>query len=440
MPSDEPWANINDDPYASVGSLKSVASAISHGAAIYSEGLVSASGSASSLRSVTLDGSRTSHLLEPDVPRVGPSPRAELLVVIVMVLSGSLVNACGGMAYRLSPSWNATGTVEVINDGYLTFLLTVGVFVFCALGAALSRANRRALRARATYRFLTLLAVPSVLDTVITGLATLALAFTQPALVGILKTATQLVVLAVISRLVLSKRLSTGSWLCILAVLATVVGLAVYNVLDDSEACDDAGQLPGVSQQAIGVSLSVASGALGALRNLIEASILDDDSFPPSALLLAESAISAAILIPCGLLFYAICESHNGSSFDRAEDRSFASLKATVDDPVFLPVALFYLFAAYGKDAGKFWLIKYSSALRQKVLALLFPVGTWIIGIVVYYSSGFQHQPTLGVPWKGHGHSLIQLAGFAVIIVANGIFVMIKVPGSRVANCCSRLG
>ena len=47
---------------------------------------------------------------------------------------------------------------------------------------------------------------------------------------------------------------------------------------------------------------------LGAWRNIIESSILEDDDFPPGALLLAESLLSACMLFPLGMGAWAFIE------------------------------------------------------------------------------------------------------------------------------------
>ena len=120
----------------------------------------------------------------------------EFFVTVVMIVSGSLMSFFGSLFYRLSPAWAESGADSIVSDIWLTYCLTLGVFVFCTLGAGLSRTNRVALYERATPLFLGVLLIPSSMDLVVTGLSTLALAFTQPALVSILKNAVQLAVLS----------------------------------------------------------------------------------------------------------------------------------------------------------------------------------------------------------------------------------------------------
>ena len=188
--------------------------------------------------------------------------------------------------------------------------------------------------------------------------------------------------------------------------------------------------------QLIGIGLTVASGALGAVRNLVEAAILQEDDFEPGALLLAESVLSAALLLPVGLTLYAVTELDE--KLDRIEDWSFANMMATFHQPVAYAIFACFVAVSYGKDAGKFWLIKHTSALRQKVLALIFPFGTWAVGLAVFYSGGKRHDPALGGGWSSP-RSIWQLAGFVTILLANVVFVLLKSKTSVAARLCARV-
>jgi len=112
-------------------------------------------------------------------------------------------------------------------------------------------------------------------------------------------------------------------------------------------------------------------------------------------------------------------------ALDAGEDASFDNLAHTLNQPIAVPLLILYLCSAYGKDWGKFWLIQKTSALRQKVLALLFPCGTWVLGLATYYFGGRNHVPTLGETWQ-MPNSLIELGGFSIIIVTNVAFVMLS--------------
>ena len=154
------------------------------------------------------------------------------------------------------------------------------------------------------------------------------------------------------------------------------------------------------------------------------------------ALLLAESVLSAALLLPVGLTLYAVTELDE--KLDRIEDWSFANMMATFHQPVAYAIFACFVAVSYGKDAGKFWLIKHTSALRQKVLALLFPFGTWAVGLAVFYSGGRHNQPVLGAGWTSPS-SAWQLAGFVIILLANVVFVMLKSKTSLPARLCAKI-
>jgi len=181
------------------------------------------------------------------------------------------------------------------------------------------------------------------------------------------------------------------------------------------------GEGPAAADQAIGISLACVAGALGAWRNLAEAAILQDGGMPGSALLLAESSLSALLLGGAGAVAFAVAQSV--PRLDAKEDASLENMVRLLSLPIVPPLLVAYLLCAYGKDAGKFWLIKYASALRQKVLALLFPFGTWAVSLATFYlAAGRRHVPTLGSAWDP-ASSWVEAAAFMLILGANVVFV-----------------
>ena len=80
-----------------------------------------------------------------------------IAVSVLNLAAGALVSFFGGVIFKFSPNITESGGASLLDDLWITYLLTIGVFVFCALGASLSRANRSALWHRATPRFLLLL-------------------------------------------------------------------------------------------------------------------------------------------------------------------------------------------------------------------------------------------------------------------------------------------
>lgn len=415
----------------------SLSAAVAEGARAFDEGKrigaspssVSVWSSHHSLQSVLLVEA------EPEEPVKKHTAATEVAVTFGMVASGALGNFFASIMYQFS-TMTSDDIPSVVTDMWLTFVLTLGVFVFCSLGAALSPVNRRSLAKRANRRFIGFLMIPSLLDVVITGMATFALALTQPALVGILKAAVQLVVLAVISRIALRKKQRWSQWLCMWAVLGGVGVLFADALLYPDKEPEPGLKGRSAADQLVGIGLTVGSGALGAVRNLVEAAILQEDDFEPGALLLAESVLSAALVLPVGLLLYGVTELDE--RLDAIEDFSLANLMATFQQRAAFAVFPCFLLVSYGKDAGKFWMIKHTSALRQKVLALLFPFGTWAVGLAVFYSGGQSHRPAIGAGWTSPS-SAWQLAGFVVILLANVVFVMLKSKTSLPARLCAKI-
>ena len=102
------------------------------------------------------------------------------------------------------------------------------------------------------------------------------------------------------------------------------------------------------------------------------------------------------------------------------------ALAATLGNPAAVTFLVLFWLTAYVKDAGKFWLIKHASALRQKVVAIGFPFGTWACGLLAYYAlGGRRYEPFIGTRWSAPS-SAVKLVGFLIILTANVAFLRFR--------------
>ena len=109
------------------------------------------------------------------------STRAEVTVSLLTLAGGSLTSLFGGAIYAMCPV--SPGNQQV-QQAWLTFVMTMGTFGTDALFTSLCLENWRVLRQRASPRLVALLLVPSALDVLITGAATVALSLAPPSLVS----------------------------------------------------------------------------------------------------------------------------------------------------------------------------------------------------------------------------------------------------------------
>ena len=341
-------------------------------------------------------------------------------VVVCTIAGGTLDRFCCHVVFRLSGDNNRIRGLNL----WTTFCLTLSTFTVCALCSSCSREARAALTRRASPVFLGMLIVPAALDVLITALALLSLAFAPPALVGIVKSAVQLVTLSVVSRLLVKRPLSAHKWACLLAMLAGLAILGTSSALTRMKDFSTAGK---------GLLLAGTSGVLGAWRNLVEAAILAEEGFPSGALLLAESTVSAALVTMVGFVVFLT----TSLLWDSDEDASLAHMLQTLRTPWVPPLLVMYLAAAYAKDAGKMWLIQQMSVLHEKSLTLLFPFGTWTVSLLFYYCYGWHASPILGQRWE-MPYSLIELLGFLTILAGSAGFVMLSDKKSVLARWCAR--
>mmetsp|Transcript_41065 Transcript_41065/g.109537 ORF Transcript_41065/g.109537 Transcript_41065/m.109537 type:complete len:455 (+) Transcript_41065:178-1542(+) len=381
---------------------------------VLSEGLRSFLHEPTSTSFATLSAPNSVNSQEVDTPTLQrPSGSTTVVVTCAMICGGACVNSAGGIIYELESDATATGISSLIDSAWISMVLTMGTFVGCACFALMDPTNLQQLRARATPRFIGVLLVPSGLDVLVTGLALTALLFIDPALVGILKTTIQVLAVAFLGRIHLGERLSWREFGALVVVVLGVVVVVLRAVLFVQ--FGQSGN-QGVADQAIGLTMITVSGIMGGLRNVVEAALLQDDGLSGSALLLAESSLSAIILAPlCAVLAGVLA----GTGM---EQRASSNLQAALGMCWRVALLLMFIVSSYGKDAGKFFLVKWASALGAKMLALLFPVGTWMIDLCLYYAGGGHHDPKLGVPWFVAA-SWLQLGGFALIIGANVYFL-----------------
>ena len=142
---------------------------------------------------------------------------------------------------------------------------------------------------------------------------------------------------------------------------------------------------------------------------------------------MCESYWSAVAVAACAPLLVAVTSSSAGAS------DADGALAATLANPAALVFLVFFWLTAYVKDAGKFWLIKHASALRQKVVAIGFPFGTWACGLVAFYVlGGSTRDPAIGTRWSAPS-SGVKLVGFVIIFAANVAFLLFK--SGRTCGC-----
>ena len=345
---------------------------------------------------------------------------------LLMFTGGALTSFFGGAVYVCSGDANVIiGAPRLFHDAWLSFVMTVGTFATNALFTSMQRENWTVLRQKLSTKLAAQLLVPSAMDVLITGGATISLSLSPPSLAAMLKTSMQLLSIAAISRVVQGKAQScpAAMALCLVAVGVVVVVVADVRRPPGVETKDSSSIL----EQVVGISLALAAGHLGAWRNVFEEGILKEQGLPSSALLMCESFLSAMTMGCTAPLLWGIIRSDTGDS------AGTAALVRTFASPLGLTFLVLFWLSAYVKDAGKFWLLKNASPLRQKMVAMAFPFGTWAVGLLVFYCfGGRDHVPFLGARWSMLT-SDIKLLGFITILAANVAFVLFK-SGYNVAH------
>lgn len=236
-----------------------------------------------------------------------------------------------------------------------------------------------------------------------------AILFISPAVVSMLKTASQLITLSIIQHF-RGKKLNCKKLLCLVCCMAGLSLVMVSTLLGGAGHDDD--DSSAFALQVIGLSLAIGSGLFGAVRNVLEEIILQGDDLTAGGLLLTESYISLVVLLVINVFWKGI---HNELASFVVEMSTVFSCRAVW---ALLPLIMA---CTYGKDFGKLVVVKRGNALLAKVLTLLFPVVTWAISLTAFLISA-------GLFGEGFDASSgwLRLAGFAVIAVASISFVRQK--------------
>jgi len=316
--------------------------------------------------------------------------------VALLILSGGIGDFLSKGIYQLVDlKYNPTDKVS--SDLTSAYVLALASFLACAVPPTLSKRERRETISRISARFIVKASAPSVLDIGVTGLKYAAVVFLPASVVAIVKNSVQVVGIALIS-LCRGKTITYGQ---MGAIFVTVVGNGVVFCSSYLASGDSEDETLGHEGALIGISMVVASGLMGAVRNVLEEVLLQDDGISEGCLLLVESWISLLCMILVGLSL------------------GYLEILRDLDNPEYwkaylLPwtIAFFVGFLAfsYGKDLGKLKVTKFGGAVLAKVLSLLFPFLTWAFTLAAFYIST---DHSVGKGWETW--SWLRLLGFVVI-------------------------
>lgn len=332
--------------------------------------------------------------------------------IVILLLSGSATDFLGKVTYQLITPVTSSSDKLMFNliSAYVLVALS---FLACIGPPIFSPDARNSIRSLMTWKFLWKVVVPSVLDLLVTGARYAAIVYVSPSVVSIMKTSVQLVVLTFLRICCRKKVLTKGQLLAILGVLVgNVIACAstiIRGDISNSAASNDAGQAR--NDTYMGLILLGLSGTLGAFRNTIEEILLQDDGLDANALLFLESVISFITSVIVGVMLMYV--------LDPPMTEYWNTWTTTGVIPT---VSLFILFM-YGKDLGKLLVTKFSEggAVHSKMLALVFPFGTWALSLMFYYCVTEGEEHPIGGGWS-NPWSFLRLTGFVLIIASVWFF------------------
>jgi len=318
--------------------------------------------------------------------------------VVTMVLAGGGGDFAAGVCKTVSRN---LGNMDDVTVFFLSFLS----FFAAALPPTLTKADRisfsdmNTLNPNFKYKVL----IPGLADLVITGMKYSAILYISPAIMSMLKTASQLVVLTILQSF-RGKPITKQGAMCLGGCMAGLIFIYLEEATTGGE--DDS------ANEVFGLTLAVVSGAFGAVRNLVEEIILQGDDLSPGGLLMAESWVSFIGVFVTTFVY----ELQQGKLWDFLLD-TYAGLSF----PVLWIWLFMVMFCTWGKEYGKLFIVKHGSAMIAKVLTMLLPVVTWIMGLSIYSFSDGKFGEYL--TWPG---SLLRFIGFSIIAGSAVAFMQLK--------------
>lgn len=331
--------------------------------------------------------------------------------MLLMMISGASVHFFAKSIYMIvgeDLAGRDSGLKGLENNKWLVAILILGYLLACALPPSLFQRNREAVRWAMNMGFSVQLIALSFLDLMSLSFYFVSLVFLPPTVVMLLQYSVQLVTLAFLGHArgrVLIRYQWVSLSICLFADVIVSYGDVISIDTDDNV-------IGSASQQISGIFIIGVAGVMGAFQSSIEESILQEHAIPDSALLMIENWVSAVMLIllmiPIGLV----------TDYDTLDD----TVRQMLNEPAVLVCFVFFLCTAYGMQAGRFKVLKYSSAMVSTFISLIFPPLGWLISLIAYACTAHM-QDTIGEKWVNPG-AWFRLAGYVVLIMS--VFSFIK--------------
>ena len=164
-------------------------------------------------------------------------------------------------------------------------------------------------------------------------------------------------------------------------------------------------------------------GFAGAVRNTIEEILLKDYNFHSDFIVGMESILSLMFIILVGIMFIMTPVFNNWLNTDW-NDITPQFINA-VKIPGIIECGLLFLCVIYGKDVMQMRVTKLSSAMTRKLFQQFYPIGVWVVSLVMYYA--VSHK--FGENWDMI-YSWVRLAGFLMVLYGTKVYMLPSVSAT----------
>ena len=201
------------------------------------------------------------------------------------------------------------------------------------------------------------LCIPGILNIISKQGRTVALIWLPAVVASIMKNGLQLLFVAVLTVFWRKKRLKQLQWLGVVVLLMGLVIIAFEDLASNYSETDE------FVLTIVGIGLLIFVCAIGAIKNIIEEILLQDEDFKSTFVIGIESAISLAIMIVVNIILYFV----DPFGVDEKNDELDEGLRYIFAYTAFIIIFSFYLFTVFSKDTLQMKVTKLTSSLTRYV-------------------------------------------------------------------------
>lgn len=353
---------------------------------------------------------------------VGPSDQTQrqsyYISLFCMIICGSLVDFLGKLEYQILPG-SDDGLVGLKNNYWATICLTAGSLLICSFAIISGRESFYS--PNFSLKLIVKVCIPAITDLFVIVGRYVGLVFLPAAVVSILYNGLQLLFIAIF-RWLRGRYMGKTQWFGLAFVAFGLIVVGMENFFSDDNDHDNNSNNTNNKENndlntMIGLIIMLVVGITGAIRNTIEEILLKEYDLHSHFIVGLESilALIFLFLIVIGLIDILPLFTNNLNT--NWNDIGPAFTNAIKISGVFECGLIFFL-VIYGKETMQMNVTKLSCAMTRKLFQQLYPIGVWIVSLIMYYFVSNKY----GENWNLI-YSWVRLFGFLLVLYGTNVYM-----------------